>query len=66
MADYPQRWDPKGLREHLAQQQTFAPDSYTAKMLQIVCDVIDTLRPLGLDGTHGDQHTAHCGCEDTL
>lgn len=26
---------------------------------------IDRQRPLGPDGTHGDRHTATCGCEDS-
>jgi hypothetical protein len=61
---YPNRWAPKGLREHLAQQQTFAPDDYTRKVIQDLCDVLDVHRPIGADGTHGDRHTATCGCED--
>jgi hypothetical protein len=26
-------------------------------------DQLDVLRPLGPDGTHGDLHTPHCGCD---
>jgi len=28
-----------------------------------VIDEIDRQRPLGVDGKHGDRHTATCGCE---
>ena len=61
---YPNRWCPKGLREHLCQQQTFAPDDYTRKVLNVVIDVLDQHRPLGPDGKHGYRHTATCGCDD--
>lgn len=31
--------------------------------LQRMIDECDRKRPLGPDGTHGDRHTAECGCE---
>ena len=61
---YPNRWCPKGLREHLCQQQTYSPDDYTRKVLTVGIDVLDQHRPLGTDGKHGDLHTATCGCDD--
>lgn len=32
--------------------------------LQRLIDECDRKRPLGPDGSHGDRHTAECGCED--
>ncbi len=31
--------------------------------LQALIDQIDVHRPLGSDGTHGEQHTSTCGCD---
>jgi hypothetical protein len=58
------RWCPKGLREHLCQQQTWAPDDFTRQEIQRLIGVLDLHRPLGGDGKHGELHTPTCGCED--
>ena len=63
---YPNRWHPKGLREHLAQQSTFAPDAETLAAIQQLVAVLDRHRPLGPNGKHGGLHTLTCGCEGTL
>lgn len=31
--------------------------------IQLLIDQIDTARPLGPDGKHGERHTDVCGCE---
>lgn len=56
-------WCPKMLRERLCQQQTFAPDEATRDEIQSLINLLDTHRPLGPDGKHGDRHTPTCGCE---
>ena len=61
---YPNRWCPKGLREHLCQQQTHSPDERTRWAIQDLINVLNTHRPLGNDGKHDERHTATCGCED--
>lgn len=61
---YPNRWCPKGLREHLCQQQTYAPDAATRRELQRVINLMDYHRPVCNDGKHDDRHTPTCGCED--
>jgi hypothetical protein len=61
----PARWHPKGLREHLCQQATCAPDNETKAAINALIAVLDRHRPLGPDGKHGTQHTPTCGCEDT-
>lgn len=63
--NYPNRWCPKGLREHLAQQQTHAPDGPTSGALGALIAILDLHRPLGEDGTHGTRHTPTCGCDVT-
>lgn len=59
---YPQRWCPKGLREHLCQQQTFAPDSLTRDVMSMLIAHLDVHRPIGPDGKHDERHTPTCGC----
>jgi hypothetical protein len=44
-------------------QAAGSPGAYTG-VLQRLIDDIDRQRPLGPDGTHGDRHTATCGCID--
>ena len=61
---YPNRWCPKGLREHLCQQQTVAPNTFTRALIGSLIKDLDGHRPLGPDGKHGDLHTATCGCDD--
>lgn len=39
------------------------PKSYSDR-IQTLITQIDTLRPLGSNGKHGDRHTEFCGCED--
>lgn len=61
----------KMLREHLCSAQSLSsllPSnvsivSYMDDLQQLI-NQIDTMRPLGPDGKHGDRHTQHCGCED--
>ena len=60
---YPNYWSPKGLREHLCQQQTFSPDERTRWAIQDLINVLDIHRPIGSDGKHDDRHTATCGCD---
>ena len=57
-------WYPKGLREELCRQQTFAPEPATYTAITHLIRLLDLHRPLGLDGKHGDLHTPTCGCED--
>ena len=56
-------WCPKMLREHLCQQQTYAPDAYSRQVLEVAIDMLDQHRPVGADGNHGERHTPTCGCE---
>lgn len=58
----PAYWCPKMLREHLCQQQTFAPDRFTRSEMQRLIDVLDLHRPLGSNGKHDGRHTPTCGC----
>lgn len=60
---YPNEWKPKGLIEHLCNQQTFAPDPYTRRILQLAIDLLHQHRPVGPDGKHNDRHTDTCGCD---
>lgn len=60
----PNRWSPKWLREALASQQTYAPDEVTSNSIDYLIAILDSLRPVGSDGVHGDRHTETCGCED--
>lgn len=62
---YPSYWNPKGLREHLQQQQAFAPDAATRRELGRAINLMEYHRPTGPDGTHGERHTATCGCHPT-
>jgi len=59
----PNRWEPKGMREHLCQQQTFAPDAATRAAFQALIDVLDVHRPIGSDCNHDERHTDTCGCD---
>lgn len=56
--------DLKMLRETLCIAQTAFGATGHVQRLQQLIDEIDRHRPLGADGTHGDLHTATCGCED--
>jgi hypothetical protein len=51
----------KMMRETLCQAESCVVRG--EKHLQHLIDEIDRHRPLGPDGTHGDLHTATCGCE---
>ncbi len=60
---------PKSVREALcvAQQSMLLRDDprlmiYIDKVSRLI-DECDRNRPLGPDGSHGDRHTATCGCE---
>jgi hypothetical protein len=57
------RWAPKGMREHLCHQQTFAPDAVTRAAFDDLIAVLDGHRPIGADGKHGEMHTDTCGCD---
>lgn len=59
----PSKWDPKGLRERLCKQQTYAPEQATRAQIGQLIDCLDRHRPLGADGKHDDRHTATCGCD---
>lgn len=61
---YPYKWDPKGLIEHLSQQQTYAPDAATKDELAVTIAMLREHRPVGADGRHGELHTDTCGCDD--
>lgn len=63
LAGGPDRWDPKGLRELLCQQEMHAPDPYTLGLIADLIRVLDIHRPLGNDGKHNERHTPTCGCE---
>lgn len=63
---------PKMLRETLARacaaiaereldEESIAID---LELLSILIERLDQMRPLGVDGKHGNLHTQHCGCED--
>lgn len=56
----------KVLREELCRQQVRAESwpSDIASAVDVLINMIDRHRPLGQDGSHGDLHTATCGCED--
>jgi hypothetical protein len=57
----------KTLREDLARHQSDPVIQATPAIVHDIDNLvrlIDYHRPLGSDGTHGDQHTPHCGCED--
>jgi hypothetical protein len=58
-------WYPKGLIEHLCEQQVWAPDSYTRTMIGQLIAVLELHRPVGRDGKHGKRHTPTCGCADS-
>lgn len=56
----------KMLREDLCRRQVQAQE-WPPQIQREVADLIvkiDYYRPLGVDGKHGDRHTAWCGCED--
>lgn len=60
---------PKMLRETLCVAQTHIPENDPRRQehidrLQRLIDSCDRLRPIGIDGTHGDRHTDSCGCFD--
>jgi hypothetical protein len=61
---YPNYWYPKGLRENLCQQQTFAPDNFTRNEIERLIEILDLHRPVDNAGKHGMLHTPTCGCED--
>lgn len=63
----------KGVREALCRVQVLMgavahPDVMQAlkdsTTINHLIEGIDAQRPLGDDGTHGDNHTPTCGCED--
>lgn len=59
---------PKSMKEALSMAQTaigvtFNEPMHSIRTLQIMIDEIDRMRPVGLDGKHGDRHTPNCGCE---
>lgn len=64
----------KALREALCVAQSAISQAYggrsgeytKGKVSRIgeIIDQIDTLRPLGPNGKHGNRHTEFCGCED--
>lgn len=61
----------KGLREILNRLTAAASLSKFPHLIhpglsdiQLLINEIDRHRPLGPDGTHGNLHTASCGCED--
>ena len=58
------KWDPKGLREALCQQQVLAPYTRDRELMQELVDRLDLHRPLGSDGKHSNLHTPTCGCDD--
>lgn len=60
----PTAWHPKGLIEHLCNQQAHAPDNRTRRAVQHLIDVLHEHRPVGSNGKHGSLHTPTCGCED--
>lgn len=55
----------KTLREDLCRHQSRRdlPDQI-ASGVDVLIAMIDKHRPLGVDGKHGDLHTATCGCTD--
>jgi len=55
--------DLRRLREALCRAETGSGALHRAVLGSLI-DEIDRHRPLGPDGTHGDRHTATCGCED--
>ena len=55
----------KMLRENLCRQQVGQNwPSQIASAVDVLIDMCDKHRPLGVDGRHGDLHTATCGCVD--
>jgi hypothetical protein len=60
----------KSLREDLCLIQSalaFYPSGdQTTRIKRVgeIIDQLDTMRPLGPDGKHGNRHTELCGCED--
>lgn len=60
----PDAWCPKMLREYLCKQQGYAPDERSQRVIQVAIDMLDSHRPIGSNGKHGDRHTTTCGCED--
>jgi hypothetical protein len=57
------KWDPKGLREHLCKQEACAPSQFTKDLITRLIHDLDRHRPLGSDGKHRELHTDTCGCE---
>jgi len=66
--------DPKATREALCAAQSalneqarrgIDVDTTPSRVARLgtLIELIDTQRPLGPDGKHGDRHTALCGCE---
>lgn len=55
-------WNPKGLREYLCRQSVVAPTDEVGEAISALIRVLDSHRPLGSDGKHGDSHTDFCGC----
>jgi len=55
----------KMLRENLCRQQVGQNlPSQLASAVDVLIVMCDKHRPLGVDGRHGDLHTATCGCVD--
>lgn len=55
----------KTLREALCREQSAAEwPPRIASAVDVLIEMIDRHRPLGLDGQHGDRHTATCGCRE--
>lgn len=62
------RYSLKSARESLCLAQARLGQSdqerHASSVLSDLIADIDRQRPVGPDGTHGDRHTATCGCED--
>lgn len=55
----------KSLREALCRQQVLDGwPSDIGSAVDVLIEMIDRHRPLGVDGKHGDLHTVTCGCVD--
>lgn len=56
----------KMLREALCRSQANSPQWPTevSEAVNNLIKLIDSHRPLGSDGKHGNRHTLTCGCED--
>lgn len=54
----------KMLREDLCRRQTEPLPPDVQQEISRLIQRIDSHRPLGPDGRHGNLHTTTCGCED--